>query len=140
MFEFAVEIAMLKTMRGKIAINHSGTEFQIWSFFLLSKARTVIVNKPEYRTSNLGITKASNVNGAIATLESATVRNKVWKIKEPLCGDLAPVRFELFPEPIWQEYITTLNRHGSALQMSDCKEVAKKSAHTQPDLTPLKWI
>jgi hypothetical protein len=99
-FEVAVDITMLKTMRAKIAINQTGAEFNFCSLLLLSKAMTVMINNPEYRTSNFGITKASNVNGAMAILESVTVRSKAWESKEPLLGDLVTVVFRFFPELI----------------------------------------
>ena len=82
MLEFAVEIDMVKTMRVNIAINHIGTGFNFCSFSRFTKAMTMTVNKPEYRTNNFGIVKASKVNGAMATQERATVRNKGWKSEE----------------------------------------------------------
>jgi len=125
--EFAVEIAMVKTMRVKIAINHIGTGFNFCSFSRFTNAMTIIINSPEYSTNNFGIVKASKVNGAIATQEKATVRNNGWKSEEPLLGDLTLFCFSFFPELIWQEYITTPNQYGLALIVSDRKEAAKKA-------------
>jgi hypothetical protein len=87
-------------MRVKIAINHIGTGFNFCSFSRFTKAMTMTVNKPEYRTNNFGIVKASKVNGAMATQERATVRTKGWKSEEPLLGDWVLFCFSFFPELI----------------------------------------
>jgi len=114
-------------MRVKIAINHFGAGFNFCSFSRFIKAMTIIINNPEYSTSNFGIVKASKVNGAMATQERATVRNNGWKSEEPLLGDLALFCFSFFLELIRQEYIATLKQYGLALIVSDCMEAAKKA-------------
>jgi hypothetical protein len=91
---------MLKTMRVKITTNQIGTEFNFCSFSRFTKAMTIIASNPEYRTNNFGIMKASKVNGAIATQDRATVRNKGWKSEEPSLGDMALFCLSFFPELI----------------------------------------
>jgi hypothetical protein len=91
---------MVKTMRVKITTNHIGTEFNFCTFSRFTKAMTKIASNPEYRTNNFGIMKASKVNGAIATQERATVRNKGWKSEELSFGDMALFCVSFFPELI----------------------------------------
>ena len=91
---------MVKTIRAKVTINQIGTGFNFCSFSLFTKAMEIIVNNPEYTTNNFGIVKASKVNGAIATQEKATVRNKGWKSEEPSLGGTVLFCFSFFPELI----------------------------------------